>query len=291
LGEHSRSALDGAASPVESFRLVKLEDVARGWAPDPSGRFAQRFWDGTRWTDFVASSDGGQPTTDPLAAGTSFPPPTWSAASTGVAPPPPPSAAAAMPAAERAGAAPAAWYRDPAGRHHARFWSGAVWTTQVVDHGLLSVDAAPPPPPSAPAIPLAAPEEPPTERRRRALIWAAAALGAAAVVVAALLLLGGGGHGGAPPVPGSQAVRITDCAAGADGQVQAQGLLINRAATPATLEVAIAVDDAQGNQLGAGKASTANLPARGSVLFHAMLGARNPPKGFTCSVTHVTRAG
>ena len=269
---------------------MTLQDVARRWAPDPSGRFAQRFWDGTRWTEFVASSAGGQPTTDPLEAGASFPPPTWSAGGAGVAQDPRP---AAWPATEAAVHAPAAWYQDPAGRHHARFWSGALWTSQVVDHGLLSVDAAQPPPPTAPAIPLGGsvpPPPSPTERRRRGLVWAAAGMGVAALVVVVALLLSGGGHGGAPPVPGSNAVRITDCAAGADGQVQAEGLLVNRAAEPATLRVALAVDDAQGNQLGAGKTSATNLPARGSILFHAPLGARNPPKGFTCSVTRVTRA-
>jgi hypothetical protein len=35
-----------------------------GWAPDPSGRYQVRFWDGRCWTDSVA--DGGQMSTDPL---------------------------------------------------------------------------------------------------------------------------------------------------------------------------------------------------------------------------------
>lgn len=34
------------------------------WAPDPTGRFAHRWWDGTRWTDAV--SDGTTTTSDPI---------------------------------------------------------------------------------------------------------------------------------------------------------------------------------------------------------------------------------
>ena len=34
------------------------------WHTDPTGRFASRYWDGTRWTEHV--SDGNTTTTDPL---------------------------------------------------------------------------------------------------------------------------------------------------------------------------------------------------------------------------------
>ena len=34
------------------------------WYTDPTGRFASRYWDGTRWTEHV--SDGDMTTTDPL---------------------------------------------------------------------------------------------------------------------------------------------------------------------------------------------------------------------------------
>ena len=34
------------------------------WHGDPTGRFASRYWDGTRWTEHV--SDGNTTTTDPL---------------------------------------------------------------------------------------------------------------------------------------------------------------------------------------------------------------------------------
>ena len=36
------------------------------WAPDPVGRFAQRFWDGARWTEHVAGPGGGAPERDLL---------------------------------------------------------------------------------------------------------------------------------------------------------------------------------------------------------------------------------
>lgn len=36
-----------------------------GWYPDPTGRHAQRFWDGTRWTDHVVT--GSSRSVDPLA--------------------------------------------------------------------------------------------------------------------------------------------------------------------------------------------------------------------------------
>lgn len=28
-----------------------------GWAPDPTGRFVQRYWDGLRWTEHVTAAD------------------------------------------------------------------------------------------------------------------------------------------------------------------------------------------------------------------------------------------
>ena len=40
-----------------------MSQVSPGWYPDPSGRFAQRYHDGTRWTEHVADA-GGQRSTD-----------------------------------------------------------------------------------------------------------------------------------------------------------------------------------------------------------------------------------
>lgn len=32
--------------------------VAEGWLPDPSGRYATRYWDGNEWTKWVGTADG-----------------------------------------------------------------------------------------------------------------------------------------------------------------------------------------------------------------------------------------
>jgi hypothetical protein len=53
-----------------------MSQVSPGWYPDPGGRFAQRYHDGTRWTEHVADAGGnrstdppaGQQTADPSAA-------------------------------------------------------------------------------------------------------------------------------------------------------------------------------------------------------------------------------
>jgi hypothetical protein len=42
-----------------------MADTA-GWAPDPFGRFQQRYHDGTRWTEHVVGPDGQQ--IDPLGS-------------------------------------------------------------------------------------------------------------------------------------------------------------------------------------------------------------------------------
>jgi hypothetical protein len=68
------------------------------WAPDPMGRYAQRFWDGNAWTDHVATAAGGEPTTDPLVA--------------------------QNPVA-------AQWAPDPTGRYAQRYWDGDAWTDYV----------------------------------------------------------------------------------------------------------------------------------------------------------------
>jgi hypothetical protein len=56
------------------------------WYPDPAGRYRLRYWDGSRWTDHVATGDG--QARDPLDA-TPLPPP----AAVDPTPPPPPVAA------------------------------------------------------------------------------------------------------------------------------------------------------------------------------------------------------
>lgn len=79
------------------------------WLPDPTGRHALRYWDGTRWTDSV--DDGtGTPSADPLPQ------------------PPPPATAVA------------GWYPDPTGLHSLRYWDGVQWSASVVSGGASAED-------------------------------------------------------------------------------------------------------------------------------------------------------
>jgi Short C-terminal domain len=40
-------------------RMAAPEDVTEGWQNDPSGRFPDRYWDGTAWTQWVRDKPGG----------------------------------------------------------------------------------------------------------------------------------------------------------------------------------------------------------------------------------------
>ena len=136
------------------------------WGRDPTGRHVQRYWDGSAWTDFVASASGGPPATDPLGLT--------------VAP---------------------QWARDPTGRHVQRYWDGTGWTgfvasaaggTPVADP--LEAGAGWPAPgsPAAPAPETAPLPEPidatPSESRRRfpPFGWVVLALAIVTGVVLAL---------------------------------------------------------------------------------------------------------
>ncbi|MGH9187325.1 MAG: DUF2510 domain-containing protein, partial [Acidimicrobiales bacterium] len=69
-----------------------------GWYPDPTGRNAQRYFDGNNWTDQVVTPSGGQ-TTDPVSGPASAP-------SSGPAPGSEPTQAFATPPAAPPTAAP-----------------------------------------------------------------------------------------------------------------------------------------------------------------------------------------
>lgn len=43
-----------------------MSQVNPGWYPDPAGRFSQRYYDGTRWTEHVADASGNQ-STEPVS--------------------------------------------------------------------------------------------------------------------------------------------------------------------------------------------------------------------------------
>ena len=113
--------------------MTTVEANPPRWVPDPAGRFAQRYWDGHDWTDFVAGRDGGAATTDPLGTAPLL------VTTEGPVPELPVPSAAAPP--ER----PAGWERDPTGRHPQRYWDGAAWTGFVagVGGGAARIDPIP----------------------------------------------------------------------------------------------------------------------------------------------------
>jgi hypothetical protein len=50
-----------------------MSQVSPGWYPDPSGRFAQRYHDGTRWTEHVADAGGQRSIDNPEGQGQAAP--------------------------------------------------------------------------------------------------------------------------------------------------------------------------------------------------------------------------
>ncbi|MFZ1489775.1 MAG: DUF2510 domain-containing protein, partial [Ilumatobacteraceae bacterium] len=57
-----------------------MEETPAGWRPDPFGRYQMRYWDGTDWTEHVAT--GGVQQKDPMGATLAIPfaiPPTATA--------------------------------------------------------------------------------------------------------------------------------------------------------------------------------------------------------------------
>ena len=51
-----------------------MGSVTADWFPDPYGRFSERFFDGTEWTDRVRRADGdGDETIDPLGTSIGIP--------------------------------------------------------------------------------------------------------------------------------------------------------------------------------------------------------------------------
>jgi hypothetical protein len=56
----------GGADEVQPLGEIAVHLPAFGWYPDATGRHELRYWDGKRWSDFVA--DGGTRSNDPLDA-------------------------------------------------------------------------------------------------------------------------------------------------------------------------------------------------------------------------------
>lgn len=89
------------------------ESLLAGWFPDPFGRHEMRYWDGSLWTEHVATQ--GDQALDPPGAA----PP--------VQTPPAPQT-------------PSGWHPDPLDRHELRYWDGSRWTEHVSSRGHQGVD-------------------------------------------------------------------------------------------------------------------------------------------------------
>jgi hypothetical protein len=61
-------APESTASPSAGITSSTPATPPPMWAPDPHGRHQYRYWDGSRWTDYVA--DNGQESRDPPAGST-----------------------------------------------------------------------------------------------------------------------------------------------------------------------------------------------------------------------------
>jgi hypothetical protein len=51
--------------PMPGHLAAPASGVSAAWHPDPTGRYAHRYWDGSSWTEHVASADGTS-STDPV---------------------------------------------------------------------------------------------------------------------------------------------------------------------------------------------------------------------------------
>ncbi len=105
--------LEGSSQPDDvgtTWQQAAIEGA--GWAPDPTGRFDERWWDGQRYTRRIRWGHAvGTDTVSPPSAGGSG------------------SARRATSEAARADAPAPGWYPDPQGEGE-RFWDGHVWTAK-----------------------------------------------------------------------------------------------------------------------------------------------------------------
>jgi hypothetical protein len=174
----------GATEPTAEPAPAVAERVAVAaadpdWYPDPTGRYEQRYWDGSHWTEHVtvAGQQGVDPLPEEPVGGATEATAQEEPASTPAAEAPsteePESTPAAEPAAEPdspvtaagtepemaspgstaedggSGAAtggpavagpPADWYPDPSGRYELRYWDGGQWTEHASTGGQQVVD-------------------------------------------------------------------------------------------------------------------------------------------------------
>ncbi|MCP2369790.1 hypothetical protein BJ978_000466 [Agromyces terreus] len=92
---------------------------------------------------------------------------------------------------------PPAWYPDPAGSGHLRYWDGTQWTEHLAPMPVAALAPAPAPEPEPAPIPAPSAAPSATGRARRGwLIGSIAAATAAALVTATIVVIGIGGAGG-----------------------------------------------------------------------------------------------
>lgn len=95
-----------------------MTESSAGWNPDPFGRHELRYWDGSHWTDHVAT--GGQRAVDPASAS-------------------PPDLTDLRPTTPQT---QSGWHPDPLSRYELRYWNGSAWTEHVFSGGHQGIDPA-----------------------------------------------------------------------------------------------------------------------------------------------------
>ena len=253
---------DGGQPPIAwssagDAAAVSVAAVAAGWQVDPAGRFAQRYWDGERWSQFVAGEDGGPAELDPAPVGTTAPEPVAAGAEPLAAADPAPAVAATA-----AAAAVGAVALEPAAPELTTFARLAATdavstrtpspaaTTGPVAAGAATAVAAPVAATAATAATAAG------SGRRWWLVAAAVALVAAGGIVAALFAAGVlGGHAGSVAASHRPAARAARPSAGHHGGTA------TATTAPATAGVVVAGRDPCGLLTPSEIASVTGIPA------------------------------
>jgi hypothetical protein len=179
--------------------MTTVGDGSARWASDPTGRFAQRYWDGTTWTASVAGSGGGAASNDPLQPGETFPSPDQAASTPQAVPVAPAVAPDPMPAptvlqsstTPEFSGPPAGWYQDPGRRYESRYWTGTTWSDHVSNSGQQFQDPLDLAYRNVAPVPLPSPRTAEKRRRRGPAVFGPGlflgALGALAAVLSLFL--------------------------------------------------------------------------------------------------------
>ena len=138
-------------TPTTTPTPTPAVDPVEGWYRDPSGRFPDRWWNGSAWTKWTRDQPGGTrfedaPSAHPAPVAGSASPPSPHLASASPRTTAGGSSAASTTTGSAAGSAatsataPAAWYPDPLGRHAFRYWDGSSWTNHASTAGAVIDD-------------------------------------------------------------------------------------------------------------------------------------------------------